>query len=225
MGTNTDPYQRCEGRYRLMPGVIEAFAESRTPFSVLTKGTLITRDTDALVEASQQVPVAAAFTVGMLDEDLWHEAEPGTPSPKARLDAVARLNEAGIPTGVMLAPIMPGLNDRAEQLEALVDAAAQARATHISPIVLHLRPGVREIFWPWLQEQHPELEGLYQDLYRRGSQAAKDYRERVIAIVEAARTRAWRRHGRPAGAKPLRRPEGASPMKTSQPSEQPTLFD
>src|SRR5680860_1233725 len=129
MGTNTDPYQRCEGRYRLMPGIIRALAESYTPFSVLTKGTLITRDLDELVAARRKVPVTAAMTIGMLDEQLWRDAEPGTPSPAARLRAVRQLNDAGIPTGIMLAPIMPGLNDDPEQLSALVEAAA--RASHM----------------------------------------------------------------------------------------------
>src|SRR5690606_32190705 len=111
MGTHPDPYQRAEGRYRLMPGIIGALAASGTPFSILTKGTLITRDIPVLREAARRVPVTAAFTVGMLDRDLWRSREPGTPSPRARLAAVRRLNDAGIPTGVMLAPIMPALND------------------------------------------------------------------------------------------------------------------
>jgi DNA repair photolyase len=196
LGTNTDPYQRCEGRYRLLPGIIGALGESGTPFSVLTKGTLITRDVEPLRAAAARVPVAAALTAGMLDEDLWRESEPGTPSPRARLRAVRELNDAGIPTGVMLAPIMPGLNDDAEQLAALVDAAAAAGAVHITPIVLHLRPGVREVFRPWLAARHPELVQRYAALYR-GAEAAWAYREEVTAFVRAQRRAAWRRHGRP----------------------------
>ena len=213
MGTNTDPYQRCEGRYRLMPGIIRALAESRTPFSVLTKGTLITRDLDELVAAMRQVPVTAAMTIGMLDEELWRRAEPGTPSPAARLRAVRQLNDAGIPTGIMLAPIMPGLNDDPEQLAALVDAAAQAGASHITPIVLHLRPGVREVFWPWLEAEHPELVARYEALYRR-SQASREYADGVLGEVRRARAAAWRRHGRPAEPPAWRRSgmgTGASP--------------
>ena len=196
MGTNTDPYQRCEGRYRLMPGIIGALAEALTPFSVLTKGTLITRDLEHLTAAREHVPVTAALTIGMLDDALWREAEPGTPSPAARLRAVRQLNDAGIPTGVMLAPIMPGLNDDPGQLAALVDAAARAGAIHISPIVLHLRPGVREVFWPWLQAAHPELVERYTELYRR-SEADATYAEAVLAHVRRSRDAAWRRHGRP----------------------------
>ncbi len=197
MGTNTDPYQRCEGRYALMPQVIEALAQARTPFSILTKGTLITRDLAPLQAAAELVPVGAALTIGLLDEDLWRTAEPGTPSPRARLAAVRALNEAGIPTGVMLAPIMPGLNDDRAQLAGVVAAAVQAGAVHVTPIVLHLRPGVREIFWPWLQRHHPQLVDRYAALYRR-SDAPADYRRGVGAFVADQRRLAWQRHGRPA---------------------------
>jgi DNA repair photolyase len=196
LGTNTDPYQRCEGRYRLMPGIISALADAATPVSILTKGTLITRDVAELVAAAERVDVTAALTVGMLDDTVWRETEPGTPHPRARLDAVAALNAAGVPTGVMLAPIMPGINDDAEQLAAICDAAAAAGATHITPIVLHLRAGVRELFMPWLRHTRPELVGRYDALYRSGT-AAATYRREVEAFVRSRRAAAWRRHGRP----------------------------
>jgi len=201
MGTNTDPYQRCEGRYALMPGIISALADGLTPFSILTKGTLIQRDISLLADAARQVPVTAAMTIGMLDEQLWRRSEPGTPSPAARLSAVRALNHAGIPTGIMLAPIMPGLNDEREQLAALVDQAAAAGATHISPIVLHLRPGVREVFWPWLEHEHPELVERYTQLYRR-SEASQAYRDEITAFISQQRAQAYRRHGRPAAEPP-----------------------
>ena len=213
MGTNTDPYQRCEGRYRLMPGIIRALADSLTPFSILTKGTLITRDLDVLQDAAARVPVSAALTVGLLDERLWREVEPGTPSPKARLGAVRALTDAGVPTGVMLAPIMPGLNDSPGELAALVDAAAAAGATSITPIVLHLRPGVRELFWPWLERHHPELVDRYRALYT-GPNAAKAYRDEVTAFVAERRRAAWRRHGRPAAPEP---PRLAGPVPADPP--------
>lgn len=207
MGTNTDPYQRAEGRYRLMPGIIEALGESRTPFSILTKGTLITRDRDRLAAAAEHAPVSAAFTVGMLDHDLWRSAEPGTPSPRARLRAVRALNDAGVPTGVMIAPIMPGLNDDHEQLDALVAACVDAGATHITPIALHLRTSrpnsptgasVRDVFWPWLVATHPELVDRYRELYRRGANADADWRDPVQRFVAERREAYWRERGRPA---------------------------
>jgi DNA repair photolyase len=213
LGTNTDPYQRCEGRYRLLPGIIRALAEARTPMSILTKGTLITRDRALLVDAAGQVPVTAALTVGMLDEACWRASEPGTPHPRARLDAVRSLNDAGVPTGVMLAPIMPGINDGREQLAAVVDAAAAAGATHITPIILHLRPGVREVFWPWLEHAYPHLVTRYRTLYQN-SQAPKDYRERVHGFVEVQRRQALRRYGRP------KQVERSRDMAPSRPSAQ-----
>ena len=219
MGTNTDPYQRAEGRYRLMPGVIRALADSGTPFSILTKGTLITRDIALLQEAARRVSVAAAFTVGMLDRRLWRSSEPGTPSPQARLAAVRRLNDAGIPTGVMVAPIMPALNDDPEQLDALVDAAAAAGAVHITPIVLHLRPGVRPLFWPWLQANHPDLVPLYTRLYARGANAEPGYVSRITDHVVTARRSAWRRHPRPPQAMSSRQPELAPRDEEERPEE------
>lgn len=210
LGTNTDPYQRCEGRYGLMPGVIGALVDARTPLSILTKGTLITRDRALLAEAARQVEVTAAFTVGMLDDEVWRASEPGTPSPRARLDAVRELNDAGVPTGVMLAPIMPGINDGRDELAALVDQAAAAGATHITPIVLHLRPAVREVFWPWLRSAYPHLVERYRTLYR-GSQAPKAYRDELARFVAQQRTQARRRHGRPAHGSRPRFAERAAP--------------
>jgi DNA repair photolyase len=226
MGTNTDPYQRAEGRYRLMPGIIGALAEGRTPFSILTKGTLITRDIDVLRDAARHVPVAAAMTVGMLDDTVWRETEPGTPPPQARLSAVGRLNDAGIPTGVMLAPIMPGLNDDREQLAALVDAIAAAGATHITPIVLHLRPRVKEVFWPWLEEFHPELVDRYRALYR-GAQAQASYRTPVEDFVKERRRDAWARHGlppRPAAWRAQAPPGTDDPMRRQHRGPDPELL-
>ncbi|HEX6400946.1 MAG TPA: radical SAM protein, partial [Actinomycetota bacterium] len=126
MGTNTDPYQRAEGRYKLMPRIIEALSDYRNPFSILTKGTLILRDLDWLVEAANVTEVATAFSIGTLDEDVWRRSEPGTPHPNARMEAVAALNEAGIPCGILMAPILPGISDSPDQLRAVVIAAIDA---------------------------------------------------------------------------------------------------
>ncbi len=166
IGTGTDPYQRVEGRYRLMRGIIEALIDHRNPFSILTKGTLITRDLDLLLRAAEHAPVSAAFSIGTLDEAVWRETEPGTPSPRARIEAVRTLVDAGIPTGVLMAPILPGISDAPEQMRAVVEAALDAGASHVSPIMLHLRPGVREEFLPWLEAQHPDLVERYEQLYR-----------------------------------------------------------
>src|SRR5687768_467520 len=167
MGTGTDPYQRVEGRYRLMRGIIEALTEKRNPFSILTKGTLIVRDIDLLQAAAERTDVSAAFSIGTLDERVWRETEPGTPHPKARTEAVAALTRAGIPTSVLMAPVLPGISDAPEQMRAVVEAALEAGATHVSPILLHLRPGVREEFMPWLEQHHPDLVPRYRELYPR----------------------------------------------------------
>jgi DNA repair photolyase len=187
MGTGTDPYQRVEGRYRLMRGILEALIDHRNPFSILTKGTLILRDVDLLLQAAQVAPVSAAFSIGTLDEPVWRETEPGTPSPKARIEAVRELNHAGIPTGVLMAPVLPGLSDRPEQLRAVVEAALDAGATHVSPILLHLRPGVREEFLPWLEEKHPELLEPYRRMYARpyGPKEDRDRLGRSVARLVA----------------------------------------
>ena len=136
MGTGTDPYQRAEGRYRLMRPIVEALTDYRNPFSILTKGTLILRDVDLLVKAAQVTSVGAAFSIGTLDEDAWRRTEPGTPHPRARMEAVRALNDAGIPTGVLMAPILPGITDKPRMLRQVVEAAIEARATYLSPILL-----------------------------------------------------------------------------------------
>ena len=192
MGTGTDPYQRVEGRYRLMRGILEALIDARNPFSILTKSALILRDLDLLRRAAEVAPVSAAFSIGTLDERVWRETEPGTPHPRARIDAVRALTEAGIPTGVLMAPVLPGMSDGPEQLRAVVEAALEAGATHVSPILLHLRPGVREEFLPWLEEHHPDLVPRYLEMYRHpyGPKADRDrLGARVGALVREARTR------------------------------------
>src|ERR671918_1107632 len=136
MGTNTDPYQRAEGRYRLMRGIIRALVDHRNSFSILTKGTLILRDVDLLQEAAEVTTVSAAFSIGTLDDAVWHETEPGTPHPKARIEAIRTLTEAGIPTGVLMAPVLPGLSDRPEQLREVVGSAIEAGAAHGLPRLL-----------------------------------------------------------------------------------------
>jgi DNA repair photolyase len=182
MGTNTDPYQRAEGKYRLTQGIIEVLGEAGNPFSILTKGTLVLRDLDRLVEAARRTRVELCFSIGTLDEDVWRATEPGTPHPRKRVEAVARLNEAGIPCGVLVAPILPGLSDGHEQLEDVVRACVDAGAPSISPVLLHLRPGVKEHYLGWLSDAHPELLEQHQRLYR-GSYAPARERARVTQLV------------------------------------------
>jgi DNA repair photolyase len=182
MGTNTDPYQRAEGKYRLTQGIIEVLGEARNPFSILTKGTLVLRDLDRLLEASKRSKVELCFSIGTLDEDVWRATEPGTPHPRKGVEAVARLNDAGIPCGVLMAPILPGLSDRREQLEEVVRACVDAGALSISPVLLHLRPGVKEHYLAWLAGARPDLIEYHQRRYR-GSYAPARERERITQLV------------------------------------------
>jgi DNA repair photolyase len=185
MGTNTDPYQRCEGKYRLTQGVIRLLSEARNPFSVLTKSTLVLRDVGLLAEAATRTQVRVDLSIGTLDEDVWRLTEPGAPNPKRRMRAVEALNEAGVPCGVLMGPVLPGLSDSEEQIQAVVDAAIDAGAVSLGAVVLHLRPGVKEHVMGWLPTARPELVERYEHLYRRGAYA-KDEQARVSEIVRQA---------------------------------------
>ncbi|TQN43004.1 intein/intein [Blastococcus colisei] len=176
LGTNTDPYQRAEGRYRLMPGVIRALATSGTPFSILTKGTLLRRDIPLLAEAAERVPLGLGVSMAIWDDELHAGLEPGVPTPRARLDLVRALADAGLPCGVFLAPVLPGLTDGVVELDAALEAVAAAGASGVTVIPLHLRPGAREWFMAWLSREHPELVPRYQQLYARRAYVPADYR-------------------------------------------------
>ncbi|MTD57834.1 intein-containing Rv2578c family radical SAM protein [Amycolatopsis pithecellobii] len=191
MGTNTDPYQRAEGRYQLMPGIIRALAGSGTPFSILTKGTTMSRDIPLLRAVSEEVDVGIAVSIALLDRDLQRSVEPGTPSPQARLELVRRVRDAGLRCGVLIAPILPGLTDSTEQLDELIGAIADAGATSATPLALHLRPGAREWYAQWLAREHPELVPRYREIYGGGSYAGGRYRRLLTARAGPL----LRRHG------------------------------
>lgn len=171
MGTNVDCYQRAEGRYGLMPGIISTLRDYANPFSILTKGTLILRDLELLQQAARVTDVGVSVSVGFVDEELWCTVEPGTPAPRRRLDAVRTLTDAGIGCGVLMAPVIPFLGDHPDQLRATVRAVAASGATSVTPLVLHLRPGAREWFMSWLGEHHPHLVRRYERLYAAGAYA------------------------------------------------------
>jgi DNA repair photolyase len=179
MGTNVDCYQRAEGRYGLMPGIIGALRDAANPFSILTKGTLILRDLDLLCDAADVTDVGLSVSVGFVDKSISRSVEPGTPSPERRLGVCAAITGRGLRCGVLMGPVLPFLTDSPAQLEKTVRLAAEAGAAHVSPIVLHLRPGAREWYLRWLQETHPELVARYRDLYGRGAYAPKGYQQRI----------------------------------------------
>ncbi|MFI9770607.1 Rv2578c family radical SAM protein [Streptomyces sp. NPDC052415] len=183
MGTNVDCYQRAEGRYRLMPGIIGALRDHANPFSILTKGTLILRDLELLKQAAAVTDVGISVSVGFTDAELWRTVEPGTPAPERRLEVVRTLGEHGIGCGVLMAPVIPFLGDSPAQLRATVGAIAAAGATSVTPLVLHLRPGAREWFMAWLARHHPHLVRRYERLYADGAYAPKWYQRRITRQV------------------------------------------
>lgn len=193
MGTNTDPYQRCEGRYRLTRGIVEVLGEARNPFSILTKSTLILRDLDVLAEAARRTQVQTAFSVGTVDDEVWKLSEPGTPHPRRRLEALVKLREAGISAGVLAAPILPGISDSPAQLDALARSLVEAGVTSASPIVLHLRPGVKQEYLSWLAEVRPDLLERYDQIYGPRSYAPKAIQDEITARFRAAFDAARRR--------------------------------
>jgi DNA repair photolyase len=191
LGTNTDPYQRAEGRYRLMPGIIAALASSGTPISILTKGTLLRRDLPLLAEAREHVPVDLAMSIAIYDDELQQSVEPGTPTATARLATVTAAREAGFDCTVFLMPILPFLTDTRDHLDHALERIRESGATSVIYTALHLRPGVKEWYFEWLQREHPQLVGRYRSLYAKGAYAPKEYRQWLAAKVKPL----IRRHG------------------------------
>ena len=187
IGAATDPYQPAEGRYRLTRACIEALGEARTPFSIITRGPMIVRDVDVLVEAARRASVSVTFSIPTLDEDVWRRTEPSTAHPRQRLKAVSKLVEAGIKANVGMAPILPGISDRPEQLREVIRAAREAGATGVWANVLNLRPGTREHFFEHLAEDWPELLPRYRELYRGraylGAEHSKPIRYEVSSLA------------------------------------------
>jgi DNA repair photolyase len=216
LGTNTDPYQRAEGRYRLMPGIIDALARSGTPFSILTKGTLLRRDLPRLADAAGDVGVSVALSVAVFDDALQSSLEPGAPSTAARLATVAGAREAGLDVGVFVAPILPFLADSPECLDRAMGRIREAGATWAAYDLLNLRPGVKDWFARWLARERPDLVPRYRDLYGTRAYVPDDYR----SVVRDRMREAMAAHGLDA----MRfRPPGVTSVGQA-PERAPTLF-
>jgi DNA repair photolyase len=213
LGTNTDPYQWVESRYELMPGIWEALRDADTPASLVTKSPLVLRDIELLQELNERSEMTVYLSVPTLDEGAWRETEPHTPSPRARIKAVAKLNEAGVPAGVLVAPLMPGINDSPEEVGKIRKLALEAGAVSIGAVTLHLRGEVRDIWFDWLKLHRPDLIPMYEEIYRRGAYAPSNMRQRIEAPLK-----------RP-GTKPHRgiTPPGKTKRSESQ-SSRPALF-
>jgi len=225
MGTNTDPYQWCESKYRLMPPIWEALRDSGTPCSVLTKSPLLLRDIDLLKSfAEAGVHVQAAFSVPTLEEKAWRASEPHTPHPRKRLEAMGELNRAGIPTGLLIAPLMPGINDDPREVERILEIAGEMGAVSIGGIGLHLRGEVRGVFMEWLRSYRPDLVERYERLYARGAYLGEDEQRRLTGLIRHRRkTFAWR--GEELGDTGHRTPSSAGAQRPlSRAAIQETLF-
>ena len=204
LGTNTDPYQWVEGRYKLMPGIWEAMRDVANPCSILTKSPLLLRDLELMKQINEATDFSAALSVPTLDEKAWRATEPHTPNPRARLEAVAELTRNGIRTGVLIAPLIPGINDAPEQVEPILELAAEAGAAYVTGIALHLRGEVRDLWFEWLREHRPDLIPRYQELYRRGAYMPVPERERLSSLVKAP------------GQAPDQRPQGRAFRRGAQ---------
>jgi DNA repair photolyase len=214
MGTNVDVYQRAEGRYQLMRGILAALRDFANPFSILTKGTLLLRDLDLLIQAASVTTVGLSYSVGFVDEKIWREVEPGTPSPRRRLDAVRRLVDAGFDVGVLMAPVLPGLTDTDESIDETVQAIASSGAGSVTPISLHLRPGAKEWYAKWVAERHPDLLPLYRRLYGKKSYLADATQREIAARVRIAA----RKHGLGSSEPREARELGSSPERARPPA-------
>jgi DNA repair photolyase len=217
LGTNTDPYQRAEGRYALMPGIISALAGSGTPFSILTKGTLLRRDLPLIADAATGVDVGVAVSLAVGDAALHKDVEPGTPSPQARLGLISAIREAGLDCHVMVAPVLPKLTDSVEHLDDLLGQIAAAGATGVTVFGLHLRGSTRGWFMSWLARSHPELVADYRQLYRRGAYLPAEYRD----LLRERATPLVTKHGLAPGRRSFRT---AEPPADVPATAQPTLF-
>jgi DNA repair photolyase len=218
LGTNTDPYQRAEGRYALMPGIIGALADSGTPFSILTKGTLLRRDLPLIAEAAERVDVSVAISLAVGDPVLHRQVEPGTPSPQARLGLISAIRDAGLECHVMVAPVLPRLTDSVEHLDNLLGQIAAAGASSVTVFGLHLRGSTRGWFMSWLARTHPELVPEYRHLYRRGAYLPAEYRD----MLRDRATPLVRKHGLSPDRRTFRAPD--APAVLTADVGQPTLF-
>jgi DNA repair photolyase len=230
LGTNTDPYQWVEGRYRMMPPILEALEEAETPVSVLTKSPLAMRDVEIFERMAKRLPVSVNLSVPTLDEDAWRATEPHTPSPSARLDAVAELRKRGIDSGVLIAPLMPGINDDPLQVQPIIERAKEADATFLGGVALHLRAEVKDVFFAWLQAKRPDLIPRYEKLYPKDrSYMRPEQRKRTTRAVRGWGKSRLRKEGRQSprlADTQNRRPSGGdlSGEGTAVPPSQPRLF-
>jgi len=226
LGTNTDPYQWVESRYRMMPEILAALEEAETPVSILTKSPLVMRDIKLYERMAKHLPISVNLSVPTLDEDAWRATEPHTPSPAARLDALAELRRRGIDAGVLIAPLMPGINDSPEQVQPIIDLARKAGATFLGSAALHLRGEVKDVFFAWLEAKRPDLIPRYEKLYRGRSNMLPEQRKQATRAVRGwGKGRRRTGEGQQAPPRTLKsRPKGCSSGEGPADPPQPRLF-
>jgi DNA repair photolyase len=212
LGTNTDPYQWVESRYRMMPEILAALEAAETPVSVLTKSPLVLRDLEILERMAEKLPVSVNLSVPTLDEKVWRATEPHTPSPAARLDAVAELRARGIESGVLVAPLMPGINDDPEQVRPIVERAEEAGASFLTGLALHLRGEVKDVFFGWLEAKRPDLLPKYEQLYKGRAYLPSGHRRQATRALKG-----W-------GRSQVRRSRRPAPRSETGPARQSSLF-
>jgi DNA repair photolyase len=188
VGTATDCYQPIEGFYKLTRGALETFCEFGTPTSVVTKGPMVVRDKDVLMDLSAKTDVTVCVSVPCVDEQVWRALEPGTAHPCQRLRAVRELVDSGIHAGVLMNPIVPGISSKPALLERTVKAIADHGARFIGCNVMYLQDGTRDHFMRWLGQEHPELVDAYQRLYTN-KYPPKGYRDEVTNAISLLKKR------------------------------------
>jgi len=188
LGTATDPYQPCEGRYRITRAVLEVLRDRGNPVSVVTKSTLVLRDHDVLADLARRTDVTVHFTITTLDPATWRATEPGTPPPWQRLRVMQRLVDAGVPCGVFPVPILPGITNAEVSIEAVIRAAREHGASHVRASALRLAPLVKEHYLGFVGETYPDLLPPYERGYT-GANAPKEYLRGPEARVARIRSR------------------------------------
>jgi len=219
LGTNTDPYQWVESRYRLTREILLVLEESRTPVTVLTKSPLVLSDIEIFERMRDSLPPRVNLSIPTYDEAAWRATEPHTPSPKARMEAVAELCRRGISSGILIAPLMPGINDGPDQVRPILEAATAAGADFVVPVALNLRKETKDVFFEWLESERPHLVDRYRGLFPAGrGMLPREERRRITAVANFA-------GGRRRPDRGVRRPpEPSVSPAAEEPAPQESLF-
>jgi DNA repair photolyase len=204
IGTATDPYQPIEGNYRLTRRCLEALVDYPMPTSIVTKGPLVVRDIDVLKKLDEKTELTVYFSVPCVDEEIVRKTDPGTAPPRQRLRALRMLREAGIDAAVLCMPVLPGISDSEESLDAAARAASDAGATAFRHRPLKIDVEIQDYYYDFLATEFPLAVPRYKALYRGGVHPPKEYERELEERVRRVRAR-YEFHERP--ARPARPPQ------------------